>query len=130
MERINLLNIIPKEGSAMTLRIVRDLQTALALTEAEYKEFIEKVPMQNGSAMEVVKADKMNTKKDVAIGEKAQDVIVEALKALSEKKQLHISCLGLYERFVEKKTTTETDTEETQKAQMQKANKDLAAPAE
>jgi hypothetical protein len=127
-ERINLLNVIPREGSAATLRIVRDLQTVLGLSEAEHKEFIITMPLPNGSKFETVNVDKLGVLKDVAIGEKARDIIVEALKGLSEKKQLHISMLGLYERFVEGKKTKEDLEDEVATAKMKKANKDCELP--
>jgi hypothetical protein len=129
VERQNLLYVIPKEGSVLTLRIVRDLQTALGFTEAEHKEFVIKMPMPNGSETEIVRADKCDVRTEVRIGEKAEEIIVEALKALIEKKQLHITCLGLYERFVEKKKTAEDAKDEAETAAkaeaMKIANADL-----
>jgi len=127
-ERINLLNVIPKEGTATTLKIVRDLQTALGFTEAEHKEFIIEMPLPNGSKFETVDADKLGVLKDVAIGEKARDIIVEALKSLSEKKQLHISMLGLYERFVEGKKSAEDLKDEAAADAIKKANADVVVP--
>jgi hypothetical protein len=129
VERQNLLFLIPKEGSVLTLRIVRDLQTALGFTEAEHKEFVIKMPLSNGSETEIVRADKCDVKTEIRIGAKAEEVIIEALKALSEKKQLHITCLGLYERFVEKKKTAEDAKDEIEAAAkaeaMKTANADI-----
>jgi len=125
MERITLLNILPKEGTALTLRIIRDLQVALAFTEDEYKDYVDHVPGPNGTTNEIIKADKLNVKKDVAIGEKAEEAIVTALKDLSEKKTLHISQLALYDKFVEKIVTEEekkeAEVEKTNAEAMQKA---------
>ena len=60
---------------------MRDLQTALGFTEAEHKEFIIEMPLPNGSKFETVNADKLGVLKEVAIGEKARDIIIEALKS-------------------------------------------------
>jgi hypothetical protein len=63
--------------------------------------------------------------KDVAVGEKAHDIIVEALKTASEQKKLHISTLGLYERFVEGVKSAEDLKDESEAAVMKKANADI-----
>ena len=122
-ERINLLNVIPKEGTASTLKIIRDLQTALGFTE--HREFIVEYKLSNGSKYEDLNKDKLTVLKDVAVGEKAHDIIVEALKTASEQKKLHISTLGLYERFVEGKKSAEDLKDEAEAAVMKKANADI-----
>jgi hypothetical protein len=128
-ERINLLNVIPKEGTASTLKIIRDLQTALGFTEEEHREFIVEYKLSNGSKYEDLNKDKLTVLKDVAVGEKAHDIIVEALKTASEQKKLHISTLGLYERFVEGKKSAEDLNDEAEAAVMKKANADVAVRA-
>lgn len=129
-ERINLLNVIPKEGTASTLKIIRDLQTALGFTEEEHREFIVEYKLPNGSKYEDLNKDKLTVLKDVAVGEKARDVIVEALKTASEQKKLHISMLGLYERFVEGKKSAEDLKDEATGDAMKKANAEVAVPAQ
>jgi hypothetical protein len=124
-ERINLLNVIPKEGTASTLKIIRDLQTALGFTEEEHREFIVEYKLSNGSKYEDLNKDKLTVLKDVAVGEKAHDIIVEALKTASEQKKLHISTLGLYERFVEGVKSAEDLKDEAEAAVMKKANADI-----
>jgi hypothetical protein len=128
-ERINLLNVIPKEGTASTLKIIRDLQTALGFTEEEHREFIVEYKLSNGSKYEDLNKDKLTVLKDVAVGEKAHDIIVEALKTASEQKKLHISTLGLYERVVEGKKSAEDLKDEAEAAVMKKANADVAVRA-
>jgi len=128
-ERINLLNVIPKEGTASTLKIIRDLQTALGFTEEEHREFIVEYKLSNGSKYEDLNKDKLTVLKDVAVGEKAHDIIVEALKTASEQKKLHISTLGLYERFVEGVKSAEDLKDEAEAAVMKKANADVAVRA-
>jgi hypothetical protein len=101
VDRINILGVLPKEGNALTLKIVRDLQDSLTLTEEEYNEFVRKRTLPDGRIVDDLKPDKINATKDVKIGAKANEIITEALKSLDEKKELHITLLSLYERFVE-----------------------------
>ena len=95
MDRILLLNLLPAEGSVTTLRIVRQLREDLSFSEEEH------------AALELVQADGKVTwnpakavEKDVAIGLKATNLIVEALTELSKAKKLQPSHLGLYDKFV------------------------------
>jgi len=93
-ERFVILQIIPQEGSFATLKIVNDLRLVLSPSEAEFKEF---EITQDGDML------KWNSKgeeeKEIAIGEKATDVIVEALKKLDEDKKLTQSQFSIYEKF-------------------------------
>ncbi|GAH82287.1 unnamed protein product, partial [marine sediment metagenome] len=38
-ERIALLGVLPQKGNAITLRIIRELQSRLSLTEEEIKHY-------------------------------------------------------------------------------------------
>ena len=93
-KRFVILQIIPQEGSFATLKIVNDLRLVLSPSEAEFKEF---EITQDGDML------KWNSKgeeeKEIAIGEKATDVIVEALKKLDEDKKLTQSQFSIYEKF-------------------------------
>ena len=96
LERITALGILPKEGNFATLRIVNDLRMVLSLTEEEYKEF------------EVKQLDdrltwnlKGQEEREIEIGEKATDVIVDSLKELDKTKKLTQDLFGLYEKFIE-----------------------------
>jgi len=95
IERITLLQILPKEGNFVTLRIVRDLKTALSMTEKEFKEFGIKQEGANTSWNE-----KGNEEREIMIGEKATDIIVESLKALDKEKKLTDQHFTVYEKFV------------------------------
>ena len=93
-ERFAVLQIIPKEGSFATLKIINDLKLALAPTEAEHKEF---GIVTEGEML------KWNTKgteeREIKIGEMATDMIVTALKKLDEEKKLTQSQFTIYEKF-------------------------------
>jgi hypothetical protein len=94
-ERLLLLNILPKEGDLTTLKIVRDLKEDLSFSEEEHKAL--QFKRENGNTMWKENAD---IGKDISIGEKANDIIVDSLKALNKAKKLQESHIELYERFV------------------------------
>jgi len=98
MERLMAIQILPKEGSFATLKITRDLQDVLAPSEAEYKEF---EVVQDGESTKW--NEKGREDRDVEVGEKANDLIVEALNKLDEEKKLTAQFLSLYEKFCVKK---------------------------
>lgn len=93
IERLTLLNIIPKEGDYTTLKLVRKLREELSFSEEEHK-------LLNFHQEEGTLFWDEDIKKEVEIGEKATDVIVDAFKKLDKGKQLKMEQMGLYERFV------------------------------
>jgi len=95
-ERLILIHVLPKEGNVLTLKIVRKLREDLSFSEAEHKEFkITQTP--DG----VVSWDDTNTtKKNVEIGEKATDIIIDGLKDLDKRKKLTEDHLPIWEMFI------------------------------
>jgi hypothetical protein len=95
-ERLQLLNVLAKyEGNLTTLRIVRDLQSALGFDESE----LAALKFEQGEnfmrwdpAADVVKA--------VEIGAAARGVIVSAFQKIEKRDQLTLELLPLYERFL------------------------------
>jgi len=101
-ERVALLNILPPEGNLVTLKIIRELQTALSFSEDEVKRFKIKSNLAPGGLGAFVTWDSDYTKetKEVEIGDVAKGIIVEQLKALEGQKRLRMEMLDLYEKFV------------------------------
>ncbi len=99
LERVTLLQVLPEANNYMTMKIVGDLRNELSLDEAEMKKL--KV-VQDGDQFQW--DDKIDNKnpKDVPIGLKATEVIVDALKELDKQKKLEQRHMSLYEKFVEK----------------------------
>ena len=96
-ERLTLLQVLPQEGNFLTLKIIRDLTEVVGLNEKEFKKFGIKeadgqVSWNQKGAEEI----------EIEIGEKATDIIVEALRGMDEKKKLEQRHLSLYEKFMEK----------------------------
>ena len=94
-ERLVLLSLLPQEGDFTTLKIVRGLREDLSFNEEEHKTY------NFREEDNFVFWDKeKDTPKDVPIGEKATDIIVDALKKLNEAKKLRDEHFNLYEKFV------------------------------
>ena len=95
-DRLILLNILPKEGDFMTLKIIRKMRESLSFSEEEHKalQFVQ----NEGNIQWKQEADKP---RDINFGEKATDLVVEALKKLNDDKKLTEQHLSLYEKFVE-----------------------------
>jgi len=94
-DRLLLLNILPKEGDLTTLKIVRTLRDNLSFSEEEHAALQFKREGNN-----TLWREDAEISIEVQIGEKANDIIVDTLKALNRSKKLHDSQIDLYERFV------------------------------
>ena len=98
IERITLMQILPKEGSHITFKILIELKSALSFNEKEFKEF--------GMVQKDTQIHwKKSVDKEIPIGEKAMDIIVSALQALDKTGKLTEQSFSLYERFVENDKT-------------------------
>jgi hypothetical protein len=97
-ERIVLLNVLPRQGDMATVRIVRDLQNSLAPSEDEFKEFEIK---QEGTQYSW--NEKGMAPKEIKIGARARQIVVDALTTMDKAKQLTADHLSVYEKFVEAK---------------------------
>jgi len=95
MERLLALGILPKESNFVTLKIVRDLQGTLSLNEEEMKEFeVEQ------AGTDIKWNDKGKEARELQIGEKATDIIIEALEKLNKDNKLTAQYMSLYEKFI------------------------------
>ena len=93
-ERLILLNILPKEGDITTLKIIRKLKDDLSFSEEEHTAL--QFKNEDGQIMWKEDAD---IQKEIEIGEKASDIIAEALKSLNKAKKLTEAHISIYERF-------------------------------
>ena len=102
-DRIHLLSILPQQGDATTLRIVRELREQLSLTEEDHKEFqITSENAGNGqTTFHFGNLEAANAPRPFEFKPKALAIIVETLKRLDQEKQLSVALLPLYEAFVE-----------------------------
>ena len=98
-ERFAALKILPKETDFTTLKIVRDLQDALSVSEEETKKYEVMTSVSNGY-VQTTWNDEGKKEVEIKIGEKATDIIVEALQKLNDEKKLTNEHFTLYEKFV------------------------------
>ena len=100
-ERIILLNLLPTEGNVVTLRVVRDLQSALSFSEDEIKQYrIQSVADAENRVNITWDVARSLEEKDVKIGDVAKTIIREKLVKLDEEKKLTLNMLSIYEKFV------------------------------
>ena len=99
-ERILVSSLLLRAtGDITTVRVIHELQQALSFSEEEHKN-LAFVNTELGTHWNAQAGDLM---KDVPIGEKARDVVVNMLKDLDNRHQLTADHIGAYERFVEGK---------------------------
>ena len=95
MERISVLQILPKEGNFITLKVIGELQQTLAPSEAEFKEF---EIVQEGENIRW--NAKGNIEKELPVGDKACEVIVNVLKKLDNEEKLTNQHFSVYKKFI------------------------------
>lgn len=96
-ERLIIMSILPIEGSYATLRILQNLKLSLSFTEEEIKEWQIVPDMER---QRTTWNDKVLGEADIPIGEKATDIIVEALAKLNRDKKLPMQAMSVYEKFI------------------------------
>ena len=96
LERLVLLNILPREGTITTIKIVRELREALSFSEEEHAALkFEK--LEDGGMQWVVEADK---DKELTIGPRAHTLVAETLERMDKEAKLVEDHLSLCEKFV------------------------------
>jgi hypothetical protein len=95
LERLMAIGALPVEGDYATLKILSQLRLSLSFSEKEYEEFGIKGDAENNRT-----TWKVDGVAEIPIGEKATDIIVNALKEKNKKKTLHADMMSLYEKFV------------------------------
>lgn len=97
LERLVLLNILPKEGDFTTIKLLRKLRENLSFDEEEHKalNFV-----QDGDQVTWDVEAAAGLVRRVQIGEKQSDIVHDALKKLNDEKKLSEQHLSLYEKFV------------------------------
>lgn len=125
-ERFSLRNILPQESNMISMRIIRDLQRDLALSDAEITEYeVKQKVLPDGNAGIVWSAEKAKGKsKEIPVGENAWSIVVEQLKKLDEKKQINLGLIDIYDRFVDHKCEDKVKADA-----VKEANKDVELPS-
>jgi len=96
-ERLTLLATIPKEGSLVTLRILRDLLNNLSFSESE----VGSLKFQDNPNGTIQWSPEGDIPKEVEIGPSALKIILEAFKKGDEAGTLSLMHLAIYDRLTE-----------------------------
>lgn len=96
LERLVLMNLVPKEGSFTTLKLVRKARESLSFDDLENKRLDFK---QDGD--QVRWNEDVGIMKEVEFGDTVENLVVEELKKLNEGGKLKDEHFTLYEKFVE-----------------------------
>jgi len=99
LERLVLLSALPREANYDTLKILTNLRMSLSYSEEEIKEWGITSDAEKGTT-----SWKNDGEAEIPIGEKATDIIVDALKQLDREEKLTEEMMGTYEKFI---STTE-----------------------
>lgn len=94
-DRLNLLNMLPKEGNIVTMRTVRKLLDTIALTDEEQKIWNVKTEGTNVRWDSTAKTDKNLEFSDIAIG-----IIKLVLKKQTKEEKITLQTIGLFDKFI------------------------------
>lgn len=103
-ERLQAQTYLPIEADFATVKIIRDLEKELEMSNEENKEIEMNVSVKNGQARANWNPEKAKKViKDVKMGEIATKIVVDKLEELNKEKRLTKADISLYEKFVENK---------------------------
>lgn len=94
-ERISLMKVLPLEGNFLTLKVLRGLNDALGIAEADFKKF--EIKQVDGL---ISWGDEGKKEVEVEIGDKAAEIVKETLAKLSEENKLTQQLFSVYEKFI------------------------------
>ena len=95
VDRVILLNVLPKEGNMITLLSLRDLKAELVFSEAENEAL--GVRMEDGNLMWNKDAEQ---EKAVEINGTMTKIIVEALLDMDKKGKLNEAMIDTCQKFI------------------------------
>ena len=95
LERLMVLQLLPKEASYIEWKILNDIKLQLSPTEEEIKA-VDMKPADNGGVI----ANWDAVIKEITFGEVSEKWVVDALNNLDRQKKLIPEQLSLYEKFI------------------------------
>jgi len=97
-ERILLLNILPREGTLVTQKIVKNLRDRFGVSDEDWKTYgMEPIPEMPGQVRWDITKD-IGT--DFELGDKSLEIIKESLQELDNQKKVTEDFLSLYDKFL------------------------------
>jgi len=95
LERLLVLNLLPKEGTFTNLKLLRVARENLSFTEEENK--VLKFKQEND---QIVWVNDAVDAKEIDTGEVVKELIVKELKKLDKEEKLKDEFLSLYSKFI------------------------------
>ena len=95
LERLLVLNLLPKEGTFTNLKLLRVARENLSFTEEENK--VLKFKQEND---QIVWINDAVDAKEIELGEVVKELIVKELKKLDKEEKLKDEFLSLYSKFI------------------------------
>lgn len=107
-ERVALLQILPAEGDFTALKVLRDLQGKLGFSEEDHKKFriVRTADRVSWNPEEGAK------EVEIELGDKAKEIVKDALLELDKNKKLRPEHFTVYEKFVQDKAEPKKDKKE------------------
>ncbi len=100
-ERFGLLQILPEQGSLLSLKAARILREALIPTEKERKEYkLAEVESPDGKGMRIQWDATADKAKDIEIPPIMAEIIKKKLTEMDKAEKLTEQYIPLYEKFI------------------------------
>ena len=100
LERILIQGLLPQETNYVNFKVLNVLRSELSFSEDEIKNYNIKDNFDVTGKNTITWDDKEEVQKEVNVGEKAWEIIREALVKLDKDKKLTTQTVSLYEKFV------------------------------
>jgi len=94
LERLTVLQLLPRKGNLTTLRIVRELERDLSFSEEEHAALLF---VTEGQSVRWKAENAID--KEVEFGPKAHELVVSAITELDEQAALTLDWLDLCDKF-------------------------------
>jgi len=101
MERLKVLEILPKEGNFVNLKLIRKAREALSFSNEEILALNLKTIQDGDQQQTTWNPEAGAVQKDIELGEVVTIMVVDALKKLNDEKKLTEAQFSLYEKFIE-----------------------------
>ena len=96
VDRIQLLNLLPREGNLVTMQVVADLRTDISFSDQEIEDWKIKTNFET----EMIKWEDSKTKvKKIKIGATGMKIIRDAVARLDETNKITESSLALINKM-------------------------------
>ena len=94
LERITMMNLLPKETNYLTFKLLTQLKSDLSFSDEEIKKWGIKV-LEDGRVMWNKSGDKQ-----IEIGETIETMIKLKLESVEKENKINVENVSLYEKFV------------------------------